>query len=92
MANPHTDIPAGIDNEKGSSVLCHKDFLGKACKESQYHLIGEGVFMNNKLSAHEHCHMSSSGWAENSCVISSYVSCYSQMYSSPCRLYVFYSL
>lgn len=64
MANPHTDIPAGIGSEKGSSILCHKEFLGEVCKESQYHLIGEaseGFLLNNKLSAHVHSFTSSSG-------------------------------
>lgn len=61
MANPHADIPAGIGNE---NVLCHKEFLGKVCKESQYHLIGEaseGFVLSNNLSAHEHSFTSSSG-------------------------------
>lgn len=67
MANPHADLPAGTANEKDSSTLGHKEFLGKVCKESQYHLTGEASVLNNKPSAHEHSFTTSSGESENLC-------------------------
>lgn len=81
VADHHIDLPASKGNEKGSSIFSDKYFLGKVCKESQCHFTGEaseGFVSNNKPSADESSFMGSSGRSENSCGISSEVSCYSQ--------------